>query len=214
MKVTKEKAADNRAALVRAAAHLFRERGIDGVGVAEISKKAGLTHGALYAQFPSKEALAAEAFASALKPGFKLLPADRDGRPATLTHFIDHYLSLEHRDNLATSCPMSASASEIGRQDKVVCERFTEGFEQFVALIERRLGTSPVKADSRQRALAMMAAMIGGVAASRAVAKTDPKLSDQILRAVRQIVGEVGGEGGQVQAARRSARATRTRARG
>jgi AcrR family transcriptional regulator len=64
MKVTKEKATENRAALVRAASRLFRERGIDGVGVAEISKKAGLTHGALYAQFPSKEALAAEAFTS------------------------------------------------------------------------------------------------------------------------------------------------------
>ena len=59
LKVTKEKATENRAALVHAAGRLFRERGIDGVGVAEISKKAGLTHGALYAQFPSKEALAA-----------------------------------------------------------------------------------------------------------------------------------------------------------
>jgi AcrR family transcriptional regulator len=64
MKVTKEKATENRAALLRAASRLFQERGIDGVGVAEISKKAGLTHGALYAQFPSKEALAAEAFTS------------------------------------------------------------------------------------------------------------------------------------------------------
>jgi TetR/AcrR family transcriptional regulator, transcriptional repressor for nem operon len=214
LKVTKEKAAENRAALVRAAGHLFRERGIDGVGVAEISKKAGLTHGALYAQFPSKEALAAEAFASALKPGVELMTADRDGRPAALTDFLDHYMSLEHRDNLATSCPMSASASEVGRQDKVVCERFTEGFEQFVALTERKLGASPVKADSRQRALAMMAAMIGGVAASRAVAKVDPKLSNQILRAVRQIVGEVGGEEVQVEGARQSARTTRKRARG
>ena len=212
MKVTKEKAAENRAALVRAAGHLFRERGIDGVGVAEISKKAGLTHGALYAQFPSKEALAAEAFASALKPGFKLMTADRDGRPSPLTDFIDHYLSVEHRDNLATSCPMSASASEVGRQDKVVCERFTEGFEQLVALMERRLGASAVKADTRQRALAIMAAMIGGVAASRAVAKVDPKLSNQILRAVRQIAGEVAGEEQQVEGARRSVR-TRTRAR-
>ena len=212
MKVTKEKAAENRAALVRAAGHLFRERGIDGVGVAEISKKAGLTHGALYAQFPSKEALAAEAFASALKPGFKLMTADRDGRPSPLTDFLDHYLSVEHRDNLATSCPMSASASEVGRQDKVVCERFTEGFEQLVALMERRLGASAVKADTRQRALAIMAAMIGGVAASRAVAKVDPKLSNQILRAVRQIAGEVAGEEQQVEGARRSVR-TRTRAR-
>jgi TetR/AcrR family transcriptional repressor of nem operon len=214
LKVTKEKAAENRAALVRAAARLFRERGIDGVGVAEISKKAGLTHGALYAQFPSKEALAAEAFASSASRGLERMTADRDGRPATLTDFLDHYLSFDHRDNLATSCPMSASASEVGRQDKVVCERFTEGFEQFVALIERGLGASPVKAANRQRAVAMMAAMIGGVAASRAVAKTNSKLSNEILEAVRRIVGEVGGEDGRVEGARGKARPTRNRARG
>src|SRR6202162_6110694 len=194
LKVTKEKAAENRAALVQAAGRLFRERGIDGVGVAEISKKAGLTHGALYAQFPSKEALAAEAFACAFKQGMEQMTADRDGRPDTLTDFLDSYLSFEHRDNLATGCPMSASASEVGRQDKVVSERFTEVFEQIVALIERGLGATPVKPEHRQRALAMMAAMIGGVAASRAVAKADPKLSNQILRAVRRIVGERSGE--------------------
>jgi TetR/AcrR family transcriptional regulator, transcriptional repressor for nem operon len=194
VKVTKEKATENRAALVQAAGRLFRERGIDGVGVAEISKQAGLTHGALYAQFPSKEALAAEAFESALKPVLEKMTAKRAGRPATVTDFIDDYLSVDHRDNLAAGCPMSASASEIARQDKRVCERFAEGFEQFVALIERGLGASTIKADKRQRALAMMAAMIGGVAASRAVAQADPRLSNQILRAVRQIVGEVGGE--------------------
>jgi TetR/AcrR family transcriptional repressor of nem operon len=211
LKVTKEKAAENRAALVQAAGRLFRERGIDGVGVAEISKKAGLTHGALYAQFPSKEALAAEAFASAFKGGLEQITADRDGRPATLTDCLDWYLSLDHRDNLATSCPMSASASEVGRQDKVVSERFKEGFEQLVPLMERGLGASPVKAENRQRALAMMAAMIGGVAASRAVAKADPKLSNEILRAVRRIVGELGGEEGQVDGARGRSRATRKR---
>jgi TetR/AcrR family transcriptional repressor of nem operon len=205
LKVTKEKAAENRAALVQAAGGLFRERGIDGVGVAEISKKAGLTHGALYAQFPSKEALAAEAFVAASKEGLERARADRDGRPATLTDLLDYYLSVEHRDNLATSCPMSASASEIGRQNKVVSERFTEGFEQTVALIERGLAVSPVKAENRQRALAMMAAMIGGVAASRAVAKAEPKLSNQILRAVRRIVGELGGEEGPANGGRRRA---------
>jgi TetR/AcrR family transcriptional repressor of nem operon len=214
LKVTKEKAAENRAALVLAAGSLFRERGIDGVGVAEISKKAGLTHGALYAQFPSKEALAAEAFASAIKRGFERMTADRNGRPATLTDYLDYYLSFEHRDNVATSCAMSACVSEVARQDKVVCERVTEGFEQLVAVMERGLGASPVKAENRQRALAMAAAMIGGVAASRAVAKADPKLSNQILRAVRRIVGEVGGEAGQVKGARGRAWATRKRARG
>jgi len=214
LKVTKEKAAENRAALVQAAGRLFRERGIDGVGVAEISKKAGLTHGALYAQFPSKEALAAEAFASAFKHGFEQMTADRDGRPATLTDHLDYYLSFDHRDNLATSCAMSACVSEVARQDKVICDRVTEAFEQLVAVMERGLGASPVKAENRQRALAMAAAMVGGLAASRAVAKTDPKLSNEILRALRRIVGEVGGEEGQVDGARRRARATRKRARG
>jgi len=212
LKVTKEKVAENRAALVQTAARLFRERGIDGVGVAEISKQAGLTHGALYAQFPSKEALAAEAFAAANEEGWEQIKADRDGRPPSLTNFLDHYLSFEHRDNLATSCPMSASASEIGRQDKVVGERFTEGFEQTVALMERRLGDSPAKTVNRQSALAMMAAMIGGVAAARAVAKADPKLSSEILRAVRRVVGELGGEKSPVHGGR--VRATRKRARG
>jgi TetR/AcrR family transcriptional regulator, transcriptional repressor for nem operon len=213
VKVTKVRAAENRAALVKAAGRLFRERGIDGVGVAEISKKAGLTHGALYAQFPSKEALAAEAFACAFKGGLERMTAGRDGRPATVTDYLDYYLSFDHRDNLATSCP-SASATEVARQDKVVGERFTEGFEQLVAAMERGLDASAVKGESRQRALAMMAAMIGGIAASRAVAKADPKLSNEILRAVRRIVGEIGGEEEQAQGARGRAPATRKRARG
>ena len=214
MKVTKAKATENRAALVQAAGSLFRERGIDGVGVAEISKKAGLTHGALYAQFPSKEALVAEAFAAAFKRGFERMTADRNGRPATLTDCLDWYLSFDHRDNVATSCAMSACVSELARQDKVLSERVTEGFERLVAVMERGLGASSVKAENRQRALAMAAAMIGGVAASRAVAKADPKLSNQILRAVRRIVGEVGGEEGQVDGPRGRPRATRKRARG
>jgi TetR/AcrR family transcriptional repressor of nem operon len=194
LKVSREKAAENRAALVQAAALLIRERGIDGVGVAEISQKAGLTHGALYAQFPSKEALTAEAFTSAAREGYEEITADRNGRPATLTDFLDSYLSVGHRDNLATGCPMAASASEIARQDRLVCERFKEGFEQIVSVIESRLGTSVVGAEKHQRALAVMAAIMGGVAASRAVAKADSRLSNEILRAVRQIVGEIGGE--------------------
>jgi TetR/AcrR family transcriptional repressor of nem operon len=213
LKVTKEKVTENREALVRAAGRLFRERGIDGVGVAEISKSAGLTHGALYAQFPSKGALAAEAFTSGLIPGMEKLTADRAGKPAAVIAFIDDYLSTEHRDNLEGGCPMSASASEIARQEKIVGERYTEGFEQAVALIERGLGAVPGKPDERQRAVGIMAAMIGGVAASRAVAKVDRKLANQILRSVRQIVGEAGGEGvPQVHKARRRATSARKHA--
>jgi TetR/AcrR family transcriptional repressor of nem operon len=194
LKVTKKKVAENRAALLLAAARLFRERGIDGVGVDEICKKAGLSHGALYAQFQSKEALAAEAFAFAFKRGFERIAATNDGQPVTLTDYLDYYVSVDQRDHLERSCPTSASAGEIARQDRVVSERFTDGFEQLVAVIEAGLNTSPIKAERRPRALVIMAAMMGGMAASRAVAKANPELSDEILLAVRQLTGQIGGE--------------------
>src|ERR1700686_5570431 len=99
MKVTKEKAAENRAALVHAAGRMFRERGIDGVGVAEISKAAGLTHGALYAQFPSKRALAAEALAHGLARSHAYMTAPKPHGAPTLSDHLDLYLSLDHRHN-------------------------------------------------------------------------------------------------------------------
>src|SRR5579862_4399979 len=101
MKVTKEKSAENRAALIETAARLFRERGIDGVGVAEISKAAGLTHGALYAQFPSKQALTAEALAHGLKRGHAIMTAPKAHGAPRLSDYLDLYLSLDHRDDLA-----------------------------------------------------------------------------------------------------------------
>src|SRR5271163_1368478 len=98
MKVTKEKSAENRAALIKTAGRMFRERGIDGVGVAEISKAAGLTHGALYAQFPSKQALAAEALAHGLARGHTYMTALKSHCAPTLSDYLDLYLALDHRD--------------------------------------------------------------------------------------------------------------------
>jgi len=202
MKVTKEQAAANRAALVQAASRLFRERGIDGVGVAEICKAAGLTHGALYAQFPSKEALAAEALAYGLDRSYAhLTAAAKDDRQPTLTAYLDTYLAPQHRDDLAGDCPMAASASEIARQDEAISVQFSDGFDRTVEAIHLMLGpkkaaaaTTESSAATRQRALAIAAAMIGGIAAARAVSKARPDLSDDILTAVRQVLGEVGGE--------------------
>jgi TetR/AcrR family transcriptional repressor of nem operon len=193
VKVTKEKAAQNRAALVEAAGRLFRERGIDGVGVAEISKEAGLTHGALYAQFASKEDLAAEALACGLQRGNRQLAVVAGGA-STLTDQLDHYLSVQHRDSLAGGCAMAASASEIARQGDAVSARYSEGFAQLVGIVESTLGNCASKAGRRQRALAIVAAMIGGVAVARATAKSRPELSAEVLKAARRVLGEVGGE--------------------
>jgi TetR/AcrR family transcriptional repressor of nem operon len=200
VKVTKEKSAENRAAMIKTAGRLFRERGIDGVGVAEISKAAGLTHGALYAQFPSKLALAAEALAHGLASSHALMTAPKpDGAP-TLSDQLDLYLSLDHRDNLAGGCAMAASASEIARQDEAVSARFAEGFEQMVGAIQAALERTTLRADDRARALTIGAAMIGAVAMARATAKSRPYLSDEIVAAARRVLGEVGGEGGKPSA--------------
>lgn len=206
MKITKEKAAENRAALIRAAGALFRERGIDGVGVAEISKTAGFTHGALYAQFASKEALAAEALTAGMQRASVHMASLVEGASSPLEAQLDYYLSGEHRDDLANGCPMAAASSEIARQAEDISARFSEGLEQMVDAIEATLGEGPLKAGRRQRALAITASMIGGVAIARATAKSSPDLSDEILKAVRRVLGEVGGKRpGPVGRKRRSA---------
>ena len=194
MKVSKEQVAQNREALLQAAARLFRERGIDGVGVAEICKVAGLTHGALYAQFPSKEVLAAEALAEGAAHANGWMTARLQGREPTLADHLDAYLSSQHRDNLGGGCAMAASASEIARQPEDVSVAFSDGFNELVGIIERTLAKSGTAAERRQRALAITAAMIGGVAAARATAKASPALSDDILVAMRRLLDDVGGE--------------------
>ncbi len=181
MKISKEKAAENRQALIEAAARLFQEKGIDGVGVAEISKEAGLTHGALYAHFPSKDALAAEAMQFSTRNAYGKVTE----HPVTLPQLIDYYLAPEQRDNLAEGCPLAAAGSEVARQDASVSAGYTAGFRQMVDYISQRL---PPGAAQRQQAVAIMAALVGGVSVSRNVYKTDPKLADEVLESVRSML--------------------------
>ncbi|MEM5386486.1 helix-turn-helix domain-containing protein [Paraburkholderia phymatum] len=194
MKVSKEKAAQNRAALVETAARLIRERGIDGVGVAEIGKAAGLTHGALYAHFKSKEALAAEALAYGVQISHERMTTPRNGHMPSLSELLDSYLSEERRDDIANGCAMAASASEIGRQDETISARYSEGIENMVGVFEKHLHARKTKGNAREKAIAITMALIGGIAASRAVLKAQPALANEILRAVRRTVGEIAGE--------------------
>jgi TetR/AcrR family transcriptional repressor of nem operon len=110
-----------------------------------ISKAAGLTHGALYAHFRSKEELA----------------------PST-------------RDDYAGSCPIAASASEIGRQERAISACFSEKYLEMVGAIERGMGQD---GDKRARAMTIVAALVGAQAVARGAAKSDPALSEQVLRA-------------------------------
>jgi len=191
MRISKEKAAENRTALIRAASKLFRERGIDGVGVAEISKEAGLTHGALYAHFKSKEELALEALSYGLEQNNARMYASTVGGMPDLAGFLDHYLSLESRDDYGNRCPIAASASEIGRQDKALSARFAEGYLVMARAFERQIAENGAGSDALARGMLVVTAMIGSVTVARGVAKANPVLSEQVLKAARRLLDEL-----------------------
>jgi TetR/AcrR family transcriptional regulator, transcriptional repressor for nem operon len=193
MKVTKEKAAENRASLVRAASKLFRKKGIDGIGVADISKEAGLTHGALYAQFASKDELAAEALAYGFNKVYDDL-VEGAGEGATAGDYLDAYVSKKHRDAIAVGCPAAASGSEVARQDKTVSRSFAAGIERTAAAYLAALGDAPIKASDRERALALAAAQVGAIVVARGIAKSNPRLSEEIISAARTVLRQVAGE--------------------
>jgi TetR/AcrR family transcriptional repressor of nem operon len=120
MRVTREKAAENRERIVAAAARLFREKGFEGVGVDAIMEDVGLTHGGFYRHFRSKDDLAAEAVARGL--------AVSAGKQDAFTSLQDHvsgYLSAAHRDDLAGGCMIAALGCEIARQGPTVRRRLT-----------------------------------------------------------------------------------------
>jgi len=190
MRVSKEKAAENRIALLRAASQLFRQRGIDGVGVAEVAKAAGLTHGALYAHFPSKEALVAEAFAFGFDSNMVGVREWAEASHRSFDEYLDVLLSTEARDNLETGCPMTASASEIARQGDDVSTRFVNAFEELVSTLEATLMEIKPRAKRRRLAVAAVTAEIGAIAVSRAVAKANPTLAEEVLESTRKTVAK------------------------
>lgn len=189
MRVSKEKAAANRDALLQAASRLFRKCGIDGVGVAEVAKAAGLTHGALYAHFPSKDALAAAAFSYGFKGNMARVETRAGDRPMSFDEHLKGLLSRAMRDRVETGCPLAASASEIGRQGRAISASFTRAVEEMVALLERSLENAIPASQRRRLAVAAVAAQIGAIAVSRGVAKTDGALADEVLKAVGEMIG-------------------------
>ena len=177
MKVSKAQASDNRDAIVVAAAAQIRERGFDQMSVENVARAAGLTHGALYSHFRSKDALKAEATRRAFEDcirGFSGL---------TPSEFLERHLSTEHRDNPQKGCPTSALVSEVQRQPLPLQIAFRDGVEGFAALAAESLKSIGAEHDS-DRALLMFAAMVGGLSISRAIREVDKSASDNILRAI------------------------------
>jgi TetR/AcrR family transcriptional repressor of nem operon len=181
MKVSRAQVAENRKRIVAAAARLFRERGIGGVNVAEIMDAAGLTHGAFYGYFESKDALVAEAVSEMLAGMQKVTDVGR-------AQYLKTYLSAQHRDHPGQGCAMAVLASEAARQGGAVRDVFTRGLKE---QLERLGRTGGGREDQRRRtAITDWSAMVGAVMLSRLV--TDPELSDEILKAARETLAPEG----------------------
>ena len=192
MKVSESQAEEHRTRLIAACARLLQEHGFDGAGVADISRAAGLTQGALYSQFKSKRALAAEACRSAQANSLSALREIVDASDDPLSAYLDAYLSDAHVKNVEEGCPIAAYGSEVRRQDKHLKAVFTEGFLTAIDLVIRALPKRLSKREARKRALVMISAMAGCVVMSRAIEKTDPVLAKELLAAARDELERFG----------------------
>jgi TetR/AcrR family transcriptional regulator, transcriptional repressor for nem operon len=174
--------------ILDAAARRLRQEGLDGAAIVPVMRDAGLTHGAFYSHFATKDDLAVAAFTHAITTGRPHWIAPMRGQRwgARLRGMADRYLSGTHRDNLATSCAFAALGSDAAHSTA-----------EFRAAYERELRTSLTAicggsdADGQRLddAIALMAICVGGMALARAVADKD--FSTRILRVAREIAGKV-----------------------
>ncbi len=182
MKVSKETVEQNRERVIDTAAKLFRERGIDGIGLADLMKAAGLTHGAFYRQFKSKDDLVVQA----VKRAYDDMSADLARRIAAsddpLQTLVRHYVSDHHRDDPGHGCSLASLAGDAARHDDPALRAsFGNIVSNYIALLTGLVpGGDPVA--KRSTAIAVLAEMIGSVVLSRAV--PDPTLSGEIIDTV------------------------------
>jgi TetR/AcrR family transcriptional repressor of nem operon len=191
VKVSGERVAAHRAALLDTAKRLLQERGFQGAAVAEISRAAGLTEGALYGQFKSKDSLAVEAIRRSFAEGVAVWEKLNEQQPEALSAFLDAYLCETHATDPGAGCTLAACVSEIGRQDPEIGAAYAEGFRKIGEMVQQALPATLPPHETRDRALALLSGMVGAVAVARALAKADPQLSRDVLAASRRMLERV-----------------------
>ncbi|HXZ09353.1 MAG TPA: TetR/AcrR family transcriptional regulator [Paraburkholderia sp.] len=160
--------------IVDIAARRFRERGIDGISIADLMKEAGLTVGGFYKHFASRDELVAEAFDHALH--------DNDAWETAVAtaprQAMRTYISEAHRDSVETGCPLATLANDISRSTDEARDIYTDNVKRVLDLISKSLPAED-GTNKRSEAALVLSACVGSVLLSRAV--SDPKLSKQIL---------------------------------
>jgi TetR/AcrR family transcriptional regulator, transcriptional repressor for nem operon len=165
--------------ILEAAGRRFKKDGVDGAGVAAVMTDAGLTNGAFYAHFKSKEDLVANVLADQLRAQCQSLDALPPGK-AGVEMLVRLYLSPEHRKQYADGCPSAALLDEVVRRPRATKKVFTGEVVGIVDQIASRLDPTDVEG-ARPDALALYGLMIGTLQLARAV--TDRALSDEVLTA-------------------------------
>lgn len=186
MKVSKQQVEQNRTAFLQAAARLYRERGVGGVGLADIARTAGLTHGGLYRHFTSKEDMAAQAYATAFEWTLSNLDASLATQPMRPSAIARAYLCEAHRDDPGNGCPVAAMAVDAAREGGDVAQAFATGVERYLELFTKHLtdegGALPKSDRSRARAIDLVTQLVGALVLARATQEAAPELSMDILR--------------------------------
>jgi TetR/AcrR family transcriptional regulator, transcriptional repressor for nem operon len=196
--VSREQAAENRRAIVAAAARLFRERGVEAVGLSELMKHAGFTQGGFYNHFESKGDLVAEVVASAIAEGIaefaKLARTPVDESTTALRRYINWYLSQAHRDDIDHGCPVTGFAGDAPRLGAGAQSHFAGGLDDLITILAGLIAESGSLAGAgerrtlRERAISLFCEMLGALVLSRAVAQAAPALSNEILENVHRHV--------------------------
>jgi TetR/AcrR family transcriptional repressor of nem operon len=190
MRVSRVQAAENRQTVINVASRLFRERGFDGIGLKDLMKEAGLTQGAFYKQFASKDDLAAQASRRAVESAFSRWSAAAAAHPRDpLGAVIAFYLSAEHRAERMDGCPIVALGSDAARQGSDVKASFEAGIKAHLDVLGRlTAGPKRQSPKSTRKAMAALSTMVGALTLSRVV--NDPDLAQAFLDAAAQQVRE------------------------
>lgn len=166
--------------IVSTAARCFRERGVDGISIANLMKEAGLTHGGFYKHFESRDDLVAEALDHALQSSSKRYAAMA---PLTLDAFIDNYLSAEHRDSPGDGCAMAALVNDVGRGREDSRALYSAQFNRSLARINAMLEAESGDAAGEKAAL-LLSTLVGALGIARAL--DDEAQSNALLATVRK----------------------------
>lgn len=178
VRYTKEHKQETRQRIIATAGRRLKRNGIDGSGVATLMKDAGLTNGAFYAHFASKDNLVDAAIADQLHTLQTNIVAQAEPGPAGLEQIVRWYLSPNHRDDRDDGCPNAALLDEIARSGDTTRQAYTDGVLVVIDGLAARM-TPEDPLSSRVKALSLLGLMAGTLQLSRAL--TDRKLSDDLL---------------------------------